>query len=127
MICNHISFPLTNNSSLFRVSCRVGLAIDINNRFLSEVDPIDVFFISILLHDWFKTFVKASQSWLTSTKDWETRHPSEIRGTLSVRSLFDQLVHAIKVVSHGQTIIDVRHFDEFSMCWSITTEILLSS
>merc|ERR1712223_765788 len=81
---------------LFRVSCRVWFAIYIDNWFLSEVDPIDVFLISILLLNGFKAFVETCQSGLTSTKNWESRHPSEVGGSFCVWGFFDQFVHTLK-------------------------------
>merc|ERR1712156_226459 len=98
---------------LFRVSCRVWFSIYIDNWFLSEVDPIDVFLIFILLLNGFKALIETCQCGLTSTKNWKSRHPSEVRGSFCVWGLFDQFVHTLKVVGHSQTIVDVRHFGNF--------------
>ena len=36
-------------------------------------------------------------------------YPPEVGSTFSVRSLFDQLVNTIKMVSHRLTVIDIHH------------------
>lgn len=47
-------------------------------------------------------------------------YPPEVGSTFSVRSLFDQLVNALKVVSHGHTIVDVHHLDSSFNEWSVS-------
>lgn len=55
-----------------RLSGRVGLAIDIDDRLLSQIDPKHDLLVAILLQDGLQAVAKAFDGGLTSAKDWKT-------------------------------------------------------
>merc|ERR1719237_1893067 len=65
-----------------RVASSERLAIDINNWFLSKVDPEDVLLVSVLLEDGLEALLETLHRGLTSSKEWEARQPAEVGGTI---------------------------------------------
>jgi len=95
----------------------VGIAIDIDNGFLSQVDPEDVFLISVLLQDWLKALLKSFNGGLACAKEGESREPSEVGCSISSGSSFSKPVNAFKGISHGLEFCGWWRHLEFLMFW----------
>ena len=56
------------------ISGSEGISIDIDDGFLPEVNPENVFLFSVLLQDGLQDSVKALDGGLAGSKDWKTWH-----------------------------------------------------
>merc|ERR1719370_213228 len=79
----------------------VGLAINIDNWFLSEVHPEDVLLISILLQDRFKTLLEPLNRGLAGAKKRESRKPSEVWCPICPGCSLCKSVNPFEGIGHG--------------------------
>merc|ERR1719264_265400 len=84
-----------------RVSGGERLAINVNNGLLPEVNPEDVFLISVLLEDGLKALLETIDRGLACAEDGEARKPSEVGSPIGLGGALGQSVNALEGICHS--------------------------
>merc|ERR1719282_1154853 len=81
-------------------------SIDIHIRLLPHVEPDDGAILGVVGGHLLQTLLEASQGWLTTTVDLESRNSSEVRNS---RKRIWQLLDFIKMIQHTNCVLHVPH------------------
>merc|ERR1712172_256496 len=77
------------------------LAINVDNGLLPEVNPEDVFLISVLLEDGLKALLETIDRGLACAEDGKARKPSEVGSPIGLGGALGQSVNALKGIYHS--------------------------